>query len=388
MAANSYTSYARTFVLDLKLIMLADFSGIGRRLGLHKRKKGLAPGTLVYGGSVPTGPVRIRVIEYDIDHFNERDVETIEELADYATKDTVAWIDIDGVHDTGLISRLGTEFGIHPLTLEDIVSTKQRPKLEEYPSYVYVVLQMMHYDSETATLQDEQVSLVFGHGFLISFQESIEGDVFEPVRKRLREHRGRLRSAGADFLAYSLIDIVVDHYMVILESIGEHIEQIEDEVTTNPHPEMMQEINQYRRRVVRLRRSMWPLRDVVSALQRSQLDFISSETDLFLRDVYDHTVRTVEIIESAREILASLTDLHVSALSFRMNEIMKVLAIIATFFLPLTFIAGLYGMNFDRNASPFNMPELEWYYGYPLVLGVMGLVAAGMFAFFRRRGWL
>ncbi len=388
MSGVPYTCAQWITTLRLLSIMRTNFSQLGKRLNFHKQKKGLAPGTLVYGGAEPAGPVKIRVIDFDAHHFDERDVERAEECAAYLKQDTVTWINVDGVHDTELISRLGALLDIHPLTLEDIVSTKQRPKLEEYPNYVYVVLQMMHYDRETAALQDEQVSLVFGHGFLISFQESIEGDAFEPVRTRLREHRGRLRSSGADFLAYSLIDIIVDHYMVILESLGEHIEQLEDDVTTNPHPDMMQEINLCRRSVVRLRRSIWPLRDVVSALQRSELPFISPEMNLFLRDVYDHTVRTVEIIESAREVLASLTDLHVSALSFRMNEIMKVLAVIATFFLPLTFIAGLYGMNFDTDASPLNMPELEWYYGYPLALGIMGVVALSMYAFFRRRGWM
>ncbi len=363
------------------------FTGSSTRSGVHRRKKGLAPGTLVYGGDEPTGPVAIRAIDYNSEMLQETEVERVEDCAAYATRETVTWINVDGVHDTALVSRLGQLFDIHPLTLEDVVSTHQRPKMEEYPAYVYIVLQMMHYDHETAALESEQVSLVFGSGFLISFQESIEGDVFEPIRKRLRES-GRIRAGGADFLAYALIDIVVDHYMYILEDLGEHIEALEDEVTIHPHPDIMHEINTFRRGVVHLRRSIWPLRDVVAALQRSELSFVSAETGLFLRDVYDHTVRTAEIIESTRDILASLTDLHVSALSFRMNEIMKVLAIIATFFMPLTFISGIYGMNFNPEASPLNMPELEWYFGYPFALGVMAVVAIGMFLFFRRRKWL
>lgn len=367
--------------------MHEKFSGITTRLGLFRRKKGLAPGTLIYGGDEPAGPVTIRAIDYDAETLREQEVERVEECAAYATAKTVSWINVDGVHDTDIVSRLGAIFDIHPLTLEDIVSTSQRPKLEEYPTYIYIVLQMMHYDRATAALESEQVSLVFGEGFLISFQESIEGDVFEPIRKRLREH-GRIRTGGADFLAYALIDIIVDHYMDILEDLGEHIETLEDEVTMRPHPDIMHEINQHRRRVVHLRRSIWPLRDVVAALQRSEHSFVSAETGLFLRDVYDHTVRTAEIIENTREILASLTDLHVSALSFRMNEVMKVLAIIATFFMPLTFISGIYGMNFDPNASPLNMPELEWYFGYPFALAVMAAVAVGMYVFFRRRNWL
>lgn len=372
---------------DFTTTMRDKFSGIKAQLGVHRRKKGLAPGTLVYGGDEPTGPVSISAIDYNSAVLREQVVERAEGCAAYATQDTISWINVDGVHDTDLISRVGAIFDIHPLTLEDIVSTRQRPKMEEYPAYIYIVLQMMHYDRETASLESEQVSLVFGSGFLISFQESIEGDAFEPVRNRLREH-GRIRNGGADFLAYALIDIVVDHYMDILEDLGEHIETLEDQVTTHPHPDTMHEINQFRRRVVHLRRAIWPLRDVVAALQRSELPFVSSDTDVFLRDVYDHTVRTAEIIESTREILASLTDLHVSALSFRMNEIMKVLAIIATFFMPLTFIVGIYGMNFDPDASPLNMPELEWYFGYPFALVIMASIAVGMYLFFRRKHWL
>lgn len=216
----------------------------------------------------------------------------------------------------------------------------------------------------------------------------MEGDVFDPVRQRLREERGRIRAGGADYLAYALIDVIVDYYMAILEGLGEHIETLEDEVTTTPEPDVMRRISQLRRKVVFLRRSIWPLRDVVVALERSDRPFMAPETDIFFRDVYDHTVRTVELIESAREVLATLTDLHLSTLSFQMNKIMKVLAIIATFFLPLTFIAGVYGMNFNPERSPLNMPELNWFYGYPFAWGVMLATALLMYVLFRRAGWL
>lgn len=384
--AGAYTFVQRIITKRIYATMRTNLRKLSR--GFQRKKKGLAPGTLVYGGAGPTGPVRLRVIDYDASRFAERMVDDVEDLAPYKDSETVTWINVDGVHDTDVIGRLGALFGIHPLTLEDIVSTNQRAKLEEYPTYVYIVVQMTHYDRETAELRNEQVSLVFGRGFLISFQEAIEGDVFEPVRQRLRDHRGRIRLTGADFLAYSLIDLVVDHYMVILEDVGERIERLEDDVTTTPHPDIMQEINRFRHNVMRLRRTIWPLRDVISAVQRSELPYISPETDVFLRDVYDHAIRTVEIIETTREMLASLTDLHVSALSFRMNEIMKLLAIIATFFLPLTFLAGVFGMNFNPDASPLNMPELEWYFGYPAALGAMALIALGMFAYFRKRGWM
>lgn len=368
--------------------MSKNLLNVRRRRPPRRGKPGHPPGTLIYTGDQPTGPVRIRLYDYDDEHFEEKELDDPAACGRYREKHTVTWIDVDGVHDVDVLRQIGTAFGLHDLTLEDIVHSNQRPKLEEYPHYIFVVLQMMHYDHETATLEAEQVSLIFGEDFVISFQETKEGDAFEPVRSWLREHRGRIRRSGADYLAYALIDVVVDHYLDILEGLGEHIEHIEDVVATEPHPNMMQRINQMRRRVMTLRRSIWPLREVILALERSEVPFIASETDRYFHDVYDHTVRTAEIIESAREILSALSDLHMSALSFRMNEIMKMLAIIATFFLPLTFIAGLYGMNFDPDASPLNMPELEWYVGYPFALSLMAAVAVTMYIYFRRRGWL
>lgn len=358
------------------------------RLRPGRKQPGAAPGTLVYEGAREPGPVRVHVYDYDADRLEERTLEDVAACIAYRDRETTTWINVDGVHDVELVEQLGRIFDIHPLTLEDIVSTDQRPKMEEYPGYVFVVLQMMHYDHARVALASEQVSFVIGPGYLVSFQESVEGDVFDPVRQRLREQRGRIRGAGADYLAYALIDVVVDYYMEILEGLGEHIEDLEDEVTVEPGPDVIHRINRLRRKVVLLRRSIWPLRDVVTALERSERPFMSPETDVFFRDVYDHTVRTVELIESAREVLATLADLHLSTLSFRMNEIMKVLAIISTFFLPLTFIAGIYGMNFNPEASPFNMPELNWFFGYPFAWAVMLAVALVMYLFFRRKGWL
>lgn len=379
-----------TFIAFTSFLMITpnEILKLRRRFRRTKKQPGVPPGTLVYGGEKAAGPVRVQIYDYDAKHLEEVELTHLEVCASYRDRDTVTWINVDGVHDTEVISRIGEMFDIHPLTLEDIVSTNQRPKMEEYPSYVYVVVQMLHYDHQTALLEAEQVSIVFGEGFLISFQEANQGDVFDPVRKRLRENRGFIRTAGADYLAYSLLDVIVDFYMDILENLGEHMESLEDLVTTDPRPEVMRQINQMRHRVVFLRRSIWPLRDVITALERSDLPFITPETDLFFRDVYDHTVRTVEMIEAEREILASLTDLYISTLSHRMNEIMKILTAIATFFLPLTFIAGIYGMNFDPDTSPLNMPELRWFYGYPFSLALMALVALSMYIFFRRKGWL
>lgn len=357
-------------------------------LRIRRKQPGLAPGTLVYEGEAPPGPIHIQVFDYDATTFEERTLPDLEACAAYRDRNTVTWVNVDGVHDVRQVAEIGRLFDIHPLTLEDIVHTRQRPKMEEYPHYVYVALQMMHYEHQTCTLEAEQVSLVIGRGFVISFQEAKTGDVFDPVRQRLREARGRIRTSGADYLAYALIDVAVDFYMDILEGLGEHIEQLETDVTTDPEPAHLQQINKLRRHTLLLRRSIWPLRDVITALERSELPFMSPETDVFYRDVYDHTIRTAELIESSREVLASMVELYLSTVSYRMNEIMKVLAIISTFFLPLTFVAGIYGMNFNPEASPFNMPELNWVYGYPFALGLMGLIALGMLFFFRRKRWL
>ena len=359
-----------------------------RRLRTRKKAPGEAPGTLVYEGAPYAHPVRIDLFDYDAEHVTERRVDDVEACARYCNAETISWIDVDGVHDVALVERLGALFGLHPLTLEDIVSPDQRPKLEEYPEYLYVVLQMMHYDHASGAVEAEQVSLVVGEGFVLSFQESKEGDVFEPVRQRIREKRGIIRDNGADYLAYALIDVVVDHYMEILEGLGEHIEDLEDEVMLRPDSDRLRDINRLRRQVILLRRSIWPLRDVIVALERADRPFITDAIDPYLRDVYDHTVRTVEFIESAREILASLVELHLSTASNRMNEVMKVLTIISVFFLPLTFIVGVYGMNFNPDASPLNMPELNWFLGYPFAWAVMIATAFVMYLFFRRKGWL
>ena len=348
----------------------------------------MAPGTIVYDGEAPTTPVAIHLFDFDDEHLEEHPLDRADATREYKQRPTVTWLDVDGVHNEEIVQTIGRIFDIHALTLEDIVNTNQRAKLEEYPEYVYVVLQMLHYDHETCRLESEQVSLILGDTYVISFQEAKEGDVFEPIRTRLREHRGRIRRSGADYLAYALIDLIVDYYLEVLDGLGRHIEELEDEVAENPEPEHLQRINDLREYVRLLRRSIWPVRDVTSRLERMELPFMSSETSVYFRDVYDHTLNTMELIDSSREMLSSMIDLYQSTVSFRMNEVMKVLTIIATFFLPLGFLAGLYGMNFNPEVSPLNMPELGWYYGYPYALALMAIVAVGMFIYFRRKGWL
>lgn len=354
----------------------------------RKKRPGTPPGALVYEGEPPAAPVRIALFEYGGGRFEERVIEDLDALPAEQPDGTVWWIDVEGIHEVDVVERLGKRYGLHPLTLEDLVNPRQRPKLEEYPEYLYVALQMMHYDHASGVVTPEQVSIIFGPGYLLSFQEGHVGDAFDPVRRRLREARGQVRELGSDYLAYALIDVVVDYYLEILEGLGEHVEDLEDEVTAKPDTELLRDINRIRRSLITLRRSVWPLRDVVVALERVERPFVSDAIDLYLRDVYDHTIRTVELIESAREILASLVEVHLSTISNRMNEVMKVLTIIATFFLPLTFIVGIYGMNFDRSTSPLNMPELGWYYGYPFAWLLMIGTAGVMYVYFRRKGWL
>ena len=354
----------------------------------RKKRPGTPPGVLVYEGEAPSAPASISLIDYDASRISECEVTDVSTCAAYRDPSTVTWINVEGIHEVDKVEELGGMFGMHPLTLEDVVSPRQRPKLEEYDTYIYVALQMMHYDHDSGTVQPEQVSIVFGDGFLISFQEGRVGDAFDPVRRRLRESRGHVRSLRADYLAYALIDVVVDYYLEILEGLGEHVEALEDLVTTRTDTSLLRDINALRRSMLVLRRAVWPLRDVIVALERTNHPFVSDAIDPYLRDVYDHTVRTVELIESSREILASLVDVHLSTVNNSMNEVMRVLTIIATFFLPLTFIVGIYGMNFNPAASPLNMPELNWFFGYPFAWALMLGTAGVMYFYFRRKGWL
>jgi magnesium transporter len=270
---------------------------------------------------------------------------------------------------------------LHPLILEDVVSTRQRPKFEDYEKNLFMVLKMLSYDDRSQSVQSEQVSMVLGSGFVISFQERM-GDVFDCVRDRIRNAKGRIRKQGADYLAYSLVDAVVDSYFGILEKVGDKIEVLEDELVSDPEERTLQAIYRLKREMISLRRSVWPLRELINGIQRSESTMISESTGLYLRDVYDHTIQIIDTIESFRDIVSGMLDTYLSSISNRMNAVMKVLTIIATLFIPLTFVAGIYGMNFDH------MPELKWRYGYAAVWGVMLVVAILMLVYFRRKKWL
>ncbi len=346
------------------------------------KKPGLVPGTLVHVGARSTEPVRITVIDYDERHVEEKEVQSVEECFPFRSKPTVTWINVDGIHDVSIIEKLGNQFGIHPLLLEDILHTSQRPKMEDFHSYVYIVLRMLSVNGEEGGhIAAEQMSVIVGENFVITFQE-FPGDIFDPIRDRIRTDKGRIRKMGADYLAYSLIDIIVDNYFVVLEKLGEHIEDVEDEVITDPSPATVRHAHELKSEMIFLRKSVWPLREVISGLERGESAIFKKNTLIYLRDVYDHTIQVIDTIEGFRDTLSSMLDIYLSSISNRLNEIMKVLTIISTIFIPLTFISGVYGMNFD------NMPELHWRYGYFGVLGFMGAIVAMMLFLFKRKKWL
>lgn len=345
------------------------------------KKKGLAPGTLVHIGEKKAERVRITLIDYDESEFQEKEVERIEECFPFKDKPTVTWINIDGLHDTELIEKLGKHFNLHPLVLEDILNTGQRPKIEDFENYIFVVLKMLYYDEKEDEIRTEQVSLILEHNCVISFQEKI-GDVFEHVRERLRKGKGRMRKMGSDYLAYSLLDAIIDNYFIILEKVGDKIERLEEIVVANPKPESLQTIHNLKREMIFLRKSVWPLREVINNLGKAESSLVHESTNIYLRDVYDHTIQIIDTIETFRDMLSGMHDSYLSSISNRMNEIMKVLTIFASIFIPLTFIAGIYGMNFSY------MPELGWRWGYFAILAVMAGVGISMLLYFRRKKWL
>lgn len=354
------------------------------RPGSRHKKTGLSPGTIVFVGEESAEPVRITVMDFEEGTLTERTIEHVSDIFPLRDTPTVSWINFDGVHNVEMIQDVGDHFGIHPLVLEDIANTNQRPKIEEYDGYIFVTLKMIYHSQGSADLVDltfENVSLILGPQYVLTFQEE-PGDVFDPVRLRIRNARGRIRRLGADYMAYALIDVIVDHYFVVLERFGELSEDLEDEVLDNPSIETQDKINDLRRGLIHIRRSVWPVREILGHLERLESPLIQAETRPFLRDAYDHAVQVVDIIESLRDLVSGLTDLYMTALSNRMNEIMKVLTIIGTIFIPLTFIAGIYGMNFEY------MPELHYRYAYPITWAAMIAIGIVLLFYFRKRDWI
>ncbi len=347
----------------------------------RSRKTGLAPGTLVHVGDKVHATTQISLFQFDEAQVAERAITDLNELQALRQSSTPTWINIDSVHDASLLQQFGEVFGLHPLVLEDILHTDQRPKLEDYGDYLYIVVKMLSFTGEITAV--EQMSLILGKNYVLSFQEEGKpGDVFDPIRKRLRNGGGRLRKQGADFLAYSLIDAIVDYYFVVLEKLGERIESLEEQLLNNPQPQTLQTLHNLRHEMLFVRRSVWPLRELISAWQRSESALLSPTTRIYLRDVYDHTIQVIDTVENLRDMLTGMLDIYLSSVSYKMNEVMKVLTIIATLFIPLTFIVGVYGMNFDV------LPELHWRWAYPVLWVIMIGITVVMLLYFKRKRWM
>ncbi|MDD4201953.1 MAG: magnesium/cobalt transporter CorA [Candidatus Omnitrophica bacterium] len=347
---------------------------------------GLEPGALVYVGEKKTEHVRISIIDYDQDKFTQKYIDNIEDCFLLRDTKTVSWINIDGIHDTALIEKIGNHFNIHHLFMADIVNTSQRPKFEDAENYMFLILKMLYFDEKENDIKCEQVSLIVGQNFVISFQET-EGDVFDILRNRIKMAKGKIRKMGADYLVYSIIDALVDNYFVILEKVGENIESMEDDLINEPTPKSVQTIQDLKRDIIFLRKTIWPLREVINGLEKTESKLIKKTTAVYLRDIYNHTIQIIDTIESFRDTVSGTLDIYLSSVSNRMNEVMKVLTIIATIFIPLTFVAGIYGMNFNTAISPLNMPELNWRYGYVFAWIIMISIVVGMVTYFKRKKW-
>ncbi len=339
---------------------------------------GARPGTLVINGAA-TKPV-IRVIEYKPDSIEEHELSEVTQLRDLLHEDSVSWIDVQGLGDEEVLRSIADVFDLHPLALEDIVNVPQRPKLEDYEKHLLFITRMVVLDT-IYTVKAEQVSVFLGPKFVLTFQER-HGDVLDPVRARLRQGKGPIRRSGPDYLAYAIIDTVVDGYYPILESLGEVLESMEDEIIDRPRRSLLQRIHHIRRELLAIRRAIWPHREAVNALIRDENPLVGDTVRVYLRDVYDHCVQIIDVVETYRELAGGLMDIYLSSVSNRMNEVMKVLTIMASIFIPLTFMAGIYGMNFEY------MPELKLAWGYPVLLTLMLVVALVMVAYFRRKAWI
>ena len=345
------------------------------------RSLGHPPGSLIAQEVESPHPLNLSLIQYGPEIPGEEvQLQNLNQILPFSKKVPVSWLNIDGSHQIEILEELGSKLEIHPLILEDIHNTSQRPKLEDYDRYLFLEMNMLSWDEEQSQVEAEQISLLLGDTYLITFQES-KKDVFDAVRKRIREGKSRLTNGGPDYLAYSLIDAVVDHYFLVLENIGEQIEFLEDELVKDPDPETLHAIHDLKRELIFIRKSVWPLREVISALERGESPTFQQPTLIYLRDVYDHVIQIIDTVETFREMASGMLDIYLSSVSNRMNEVMKVLTMIATIFIPLSFIVGLYGMNFKY------MPELSWRWGYPMVWGVILAVVAGMVIYFRRKKW-
>ncbi|MGB3298147.1 MAG: magnesium/cobalt transporter CorA [Phormidesmis sp.] len=361
-----------------------------RHWDYHYDEVGMTPGTLVIDEDA--SPTELTLIDYSDRSAIRRKLRSPEEAAEHLDTQSISWIDLQGLGNEDVLNRLGSVFHLHPLVLEDVVNVPQRPKIEYYSDQVLIITRMVMM-APTASDEDphftsEQLSFVLGKNYLLTVQEELNQDCLDPVRSRIRNNIGRIRYEGADYLAYALLDAVIDAYFPVLEEYGEYIESLEDEVIFNPTRQTVQKIYRIRRELMFLRRSIWPQRNALNQLIRDgSSDLVSPEARVYLQDCYDHVVQVLDIVETYRELTANLMDVYLSSVSNRMNEVMKTLTVISSIFIPLTFIVGVYGMNFDTTVSPWNMPELEAYWGYPTCWAAMGAIALGLSYYFWQKGW-
>jgi len=351
-----------------------------KRLFTVSARPGEVPGTMVYTGKRKDEPLRITLIDYDADHLSEKTDVQIEEYARCKDSSTVSWINIDGLNDTATIEKIGEMFDIHPLVLEDVVHITQRPKLEDHIDYLFLVVRMLYIPDGSDEIHSEQLSFILTDHCLITFQERA-GDVFDAIRERIRNGHGRIRKMGTDYLLYALMDAIVDNYFLIMESTGEKIENIEQSMMQNPNEVLLNRLYRMKRELLYIRKSTWPLREAIGGLERGESKLLTKKTSPFIRDLYDHTIQVIDTVETFRDMLSGVQDLYLSSMGQKTNQVMQVLTIIATIFIPLTFVAGIYGMNFEY------MPELAWKYSYPAVWVVMVLMSIGMLIYFRRKKW-
>jgi len=352
---------------------------MGTRRRKRPRKHGLPPGTLIFTGDRHSDAVAVTLVHYDEGVAFSTTTENVIPRADGGS--LITWYDLRGLHNVPLIEELGRQYNVHPLVLEDVLDTQQRPKFEDYDNGIFIIAQALSFDDEAKSIQTEQIGIFAGEGFVLSFQEKPD-DIFAGVRERIMNAGGRIRKRGADYLVYALLDTIVDHYYLVMDKLEEVIDAHEQEVLSNPSDMTKGNIHRLKLQVLSLRKSVHPLREAINAFSRSENAFVQDGTRVFIRDIYDHTIQIIDSIESWRDIINGLFDLYLSQLSYRMNNVIQVLTIISTIFIPLTFLAGVYGMNFD------NMPELHWKYGYFMVWGVMVFTALGLLYLFRRRKWL
>lgn len=351
------------------------------------KSKGLKPGSVVFVGTRRTEKVTINIMDFTESNLAEKNVEKVEDCYPFKDSPGVTWININGIEPVENIEKIGNHFGIHPLTLEDIANTGHRPKMEDMGDYCFVVVKMLYGNHEGDEVESEQVSIIFGKNFVISFQER-EGDVFDPIRERIRKTEPRVRFMHSDYLGYALIDAVVDNYFGILEDIGDTVENLEDELVSDPAPQRLEKIYDVKRKIIFIRKAIWPLREVVSGIDRMDSELIHKQTRVYLRDLYEHAIQVIDTVETFRDMNSGLLDIYLSSISNKMNQVMKVLTIIATIFIPLGFLAGVYGMNFDRSVSPFNMPELGFRFGYIGFWVVVLIIIIGLVSYFRKKDWL